>query len=1046
MNMNISNNGTMAGANIVHDNGGTRQFSSSRGSTDVSKRDMYKTMTDSLASYLERPVLIEAMEWGMGVTLYNSYNILDLIFAASPIKDKLQYFANISFNIEISLEVAANPFLYGMLMANWVPYPKYDGLIRDRGIFFEDNVEASQRQKIFIDASTSTGGTMTIPFYWPANYFSLVKDSPEDFGYLSVRQLNPLMHVTGADQKVTVYIRARLIDVRMHTSSNKPVGALTSMSLQADESPDDKLSSKATRLADLASSLTPYLGGYAIATEKAARVSAAALRAMGLSHPRSKEMIHQFENRPIGNLTNFNVPTNTPTLALDEHNEVTVDPTISGMSEDEMSFDYILKKETFIGTYDWDINDLEGTVLAFHRVHPMQWMYSSTGPEVHMSTLAYLSRMFQYWTGSLVFRFQIVISAWHRGKLRILHEPAHAINSEPSTWQTNVQSVIDITEDREFEITVSFAQAQEWLKVGDFDTLLPPFKTSVEGSTYTSTDLIESNGVLMLSVMNRLVIPDDTVTAPAHINVFVRAGDDFQLAAPTETHLDSLTLINNVSPPPAGRLQSVSGPTTNMIVSPIGNILQSSTGPPVPGFNRDVSPTVYAYLGTTSHPITLTVQKVTGTGTNITLSTSAGSSGAATYGSDGHATLTVPLPSGSGYAHVPITVGMDNNAFVKVISATIPVQSNHEWISAWGHTTAGRLDYDSVNDLNPSYAYPLTMLTTGAPGIFYVAGSSKHLYETANNGQPVFITYDGDIRIVNGTYNPTLVNFDDPGTIATAYYTPPGTGYGSGRVNIGTQYVDVGRIYNVLFCRNTTMSTQADEHVDNVAQPEMPGNLATLHDTTISDKIAYVYMGERVTHVRQMIGRPFHVSTSYIDRNNDGKYSRTYFGYTNIPSYPKGTQTPFNLMMACYNGWHGTTRTKYVLNYQGTDAPSYVVLFRPESGTAGLYYENVLYDLTLPTDRDSLFSTSTTLWSGATVTNPRLANEISAEFPYYYRFRFRSARPSDPSTSNTTTDYHVLAVENYSSSSPVLIERYFQPGEDLSFFNWMGTPVLYPSS
>jgi len=991
----------------------------------------------------------------MGLTLYNSYNFLSLILNSDPIKDKLQYFSNISFNIEISLEVAANPFLYGMLMANWVPYPKYDGLLRDRGLFYQDNVAASQRQKVFIDASTSTGGTMTIPFYWPANYFSLAKDNPDDFGYLSIRQLNPLMHVTGADQRVTVYIRARMVDVRLHTSTGRLVGSHPEMSLQAkthdivDEAPSDKLSSKATRLAKVAHSLTPLLGGYAIATEKAASTAAAALRAVGLSHPKSKELIHKMENRPIGNMSNFNTPCNATTLALDEQNEVTIDPTIVGMSEDEMSFQYILQKESFVGTNDWDINDAVGTVLALHNVHPMQWMYSSTGPEVHLSSLAYLSRMFQFWTGTIIFRFQIVTSAWHRGKLRVVHEPVYGFNTAPSSWQTNVQSIIDITENREFEIAVSFAQAQEWLKVGDFDLAVPPFHTNVEGLSYTPTALKESNGVLMLSVMNRLVIPDDTVTAPAHINVFVRAGADFQLAAPDETPLRNLTLIDTVVPPPAGRLQTMDLSTGNMITSPIGNVLQSSNGPAVPVFNRDVSPSVYAYLGDASHPVTMTVERIAGTGTTIQLSTSAGSSSVATYDSSHRATITVPMPTGTGYTHVPLTVTMDNNALVKVIASTIPVKENHEWKSAYGNTIYNRLDYDSVNDLNPSFPYPLTMLDGGAPAIYYVAGTAKHLYETANNGQPVFVTYAGDIKIVNGVYTPTLVNFDDAGTIVTGYYTPPSTGYGSTRVNIGSQFAVTGKVYNVIFCRTASMTVHSspsdvtDDHTDNVATPDHPGVLASLHDTQISDKVAFVYMGERVNHVRQIIGRHVHVSTDVLDRATPN-YSRAWFGHTNIPAYPTGFQTPFNLLMACYNGWHGTTRTKYVLNYQGSDPPAMAMIYRPQSGIATDYFTRSYFDLSNPTDRASLADSSSTLWSGATITNPRLANELSAEFPYYYRFRFRSARPLDPTSSNTTTDTHILVVDTYQSSTAVVIERYFQPGEDISFFNWMGTPVLYP--
>lgn len=1044
MNNNSNSSGTTMGANVVHESLGSRLNPSSRGDSNVGKRDMYISNVDTLASYLERPILIDALEWGMGVTLYESYPLLKNIIDAGPIKDKLKHFMNISFNIEVSLEVAANPFLYGMLLINWVPYPKHDGLLRDRGIFFEDNVEASQRQHIFIDASTSTGGKMVIPFYWPANYFNLVKDDPANFGYLSVRQLNPLMHVTGADQKVTVYIRAKMTNIHMHTSTSADVGAYKAMSLQSDESPNDKLSTAATRVADVASSLTPFLGGYAIATEKAARTSAAVLRALGLSHPKSKEMVHKMENRPLGNVSNFNVPCNALTLGLDEHNEVTVDPTICGMDVDEMSFDYILKKETFLGTYDWDINDSEGKVLATHRIHPMQWAKTTIGGEVHMTPLAYLSRLFQYWTGSLVFRFQIVVSAWHRGRLRLIHEPAYATSTPDTTWQTNIQSVIDITENREFEITVSFAQAQEWLQTQDYDSNTPPYILGGTNDAFSQSQLKESNGVLFLSVMNRLVIPDDTITAPAHINVFVRAGDDFQLACPIESPLQSLGL-SPVVPPPSGKIQSLSSREMSILVSPIGNATLSSTGPTVPVFNRDVTPTLYAYLGPTSHPATITVQKMSGTGTTITLHSSAGSSETATYNGSGLATVTVPLPSGSGYAHVPLTVTMDSNALVKAISADIPVQDNHEWVSAWRTSPTPKLYADSVNDLNPSSPYPLTMNTSGAPAIYYRDVSSNHFYETSNNGQPVFVTYAGDIRIVNGVYNPTLVNFDDGGTLVTGYYTPPTSGYAANNVNIGWQGLGsaTGVIYNVVFCHTVTpMAVQADEHTDEIGVETRPGTIATLHDTAIQRIIPSIYMGERITHVRQIIGRPYHSSTIVISRETLD-YTRAIRRRTNLPAKSDFQISPFTLMMSCYNGWHGSTRMRYILNYPESEPPTYVQIARNKVGVSGTADTNHDYDLSVVTVPNEMYETAPSLWSGACISNPRLANEISAEFPYYYRFRFRSCRPLNLNTSASSTDTHNLIVDSFQSTMPISVEQYFQPGDDISFFNWMGTPVLY---
>lgn len=1048
----------------MHDSGGAQSYSTSRGDMNVGQRDMYTSSVDSLTTYLERPVLVDTLDWGINITLYESYNILRSVLYAAPIENRLRNFANISFNLEISIEVSANPFLYGMLLMNWVPYPKYDGLLRDRGLFPEDSVAASQRQRLFIDASTSSGGKMTIPFFWPANYFSLAKDNPDDFGYLSVRQLNKLRHVSGQNQSVTVYIRARMTDVRMHTSTRAEVTQYPEMSLQADESPDDKLSSTATRVANIAGSLTPIFGSYAMATERAARFSAAALRALGLSHPRSKEMTHKLENRPLGNTSNFNTPSSALTLALDEHNEVTIDPQITGMNEDEMSFDYILKKESYIGTYEWTISDAEGSILAAHRVNPMQFAYSATGPEYHLAPIAYLSRLFQYWTGTIIFRFQIVISAWHRGRLRFIHEPIFANTLNDNMWQTNVQSIVDIAENREFEIEVSFAQAQEWLETGELDSALPSFFPKSSGTAYAPLGLKESNGTLLVAVMNKLVIPDDTIEAPAYINVYVRAGNDFQLACPRVT-MNGFSVKPQISPPPSGDLQNLNQKQVGMIRTPIGNIVDGTSAPPV--FNADTPPNIRAFLGPTSHPVTLTVEKIAGLGTTIQMSSTAGSSDVVSYDGSNRATVVIPMPTGAGYTDVTTSVEMDANALVKIVSATVPVKENQEWRSAFSNTPP----YDSINDMNPSVSWPLTMLNTGSPAIFYVAGSIRNLYQTSNNNQPVYITYNGDIKIVNGVYSPTLHTFDAE-SITTSSYVPPASGYGATRVNIGSQLTTAtGIVYNVVFLHDTSVSTQAnleetgypvlsgntedtdypvletqaDMKTEDVATPGNADLLSNLHDTQIDSKIAMIYMGEKMLHLRQILGRPIYIKTDILFRNSAG-YTRATYGNSNIPNYPAFDQTPLSLLMPCYNAWHGSTRMKYII-IQPVDAPaSFTILYRNSVGDHGEFATQFSYDLDNEVDRELYLATNPSFWGGAIITNPNLANEIQAEFPYYYRFRFRSSRTTDPTNSVTTSDVHTLIVDTYQDTRPILIERFFQPGEDFSLFNWMGTPVLYPTT
>jgi hypothetical protein len=1058
---NNSTNGMMGSANIVHDNPSALAWSSSRGTTQDASRENYSGDADSLASYLERPVLVVAKEWGIGVSLYEFYYPLQKILDSVPVRNKLQNFQNILFELELDFEVASNPFLYGMLMINWVPYSKYDGILRDRGLIYEDNVSASQRQKLFIDASTSSGGKMTIPFYWPSNYFNLVKDDPTSFGYLSVRQLNPLMHVSGVDQKVTVYIRARMINVKLHTSTTQTVGSQTEMSVQAkDESPSDKLSDTATRVASVAKSLRPVLGGYAIATEAAASSAAGILRAMGLSHPKSKEMVHKFENRPLGNTSNYNVPSSALTLGLDEQNEVTIDPQVASLAEDEMSLQYIMQKECFIGTYDWDITDDVGTILASHRVHPFQFMKNAGLGEWHLSPMAYIARMFQFWTGTIRFRFQIVCSKWHRGRLRIVHDPVYIGLVDDTTWQTNLQTVVDITDERDFTIDVKYVQGQMYCQTGTVSASPPSMWKKSDASDYTPPQLVDANGVLKVVVMNRLVIPDDTVSAPCHINVFVSAGPDFEVAVPKADDLGNLTVVKPTAAVGSQTMTSTQAVTSLIVGSGLATAFDATTKRMVSDI--PVNPTAstfpvvwYNSLGST-HTGTLRLVNTGASSVSLSATTAGGSS--VTTMPPGTATDVVikadpAQPTGTAALPVQLSHNGTGNIGFRIVGANLPVRPGYVWQSAIDSSyTYLKRDgqQDATSNPTPPPTYPVFFNLSGAPTIYWRSTGSTNLYQPGNNGAPVFFMCKGPVRVNDGIYGPTRATFNNTNPGVVSNLPDQGSGYSNDTFQLSQDFATSttvrGVVYDAMFLV-PALTTQADEQDEDIANPESPPTQAVLHDASVPQQNPFVYFGERVLHIRQMIGRPFY-HTSYSLSGNTTTMRRHTLTETDIPEYPGvdgliAATSVFNLMMACYNGWRGTIRSKYVFNGVPGSMP---ILARLERRTAGFNTRsqvNADYDITTTAGLAALRTANSSMWGGVIITNPQLANELHAEFPYYYRFRFRNARPSKIAGSTRTTNCHSLTTYNMGGGGTILLDRYVQPGEDFTLLNWMGTPVLY---
>jgi hypothetical protein len=151
------------------------------------------------------------------------------------------------------------------------------------------------------------------------------------------------------------------------------------------------------------------------------------------------------------------------------------------------------------------------------------------GKNTHFLTaMAGASMPFKYWNGSLTFRFQIVASAFHRGRLAIVYDP----DATASVREDNVAytEILDISTNRDFTITIGANQDKLMIERGDPNAVSVPFSTL--GLTSNPG---YGNGTIALYVLNELTIPDTgtTVNNDISVNVFVKAGDDFEVFMPS---------------------------------------------------------------------------------------------------------------------------------------------------------------------------------------------------------------------------------------------------------------------------------------------------------------------------------------------------------------------------------------------------------------------------------------------------------------------------------------------------------------------------------
>jgi hypothetical protein len=146
---------------------------------------------------------------------------------------------------------------------------------------------------------------------------------------------------------------------------------------------------------------------------------------------------------------------------------------------------------------------------------------------------------FEKWTGTINYRFQVVASTFHRGRLRVVYDPCFVVGAE---YNINSQHIIDITESCDFTISVSNQQPMTLLEHHQ-----PGFDSSTQvHSTTRYTTVEQGNGVIAVFVLNELTTPNSTVNNSVSVNVFISAGDDFEVFIP------SAHISNFVFKPQAG--------------------------------------------------------------------------------------------------------------------------------------------------------------------------------------------------------------------------------------------------------------------------------------------------------------------------------------------------------------------------------------------------------------------------------------------------------------------------------------------------------------
>lgn len=544
---------------IAHQNDATTQLA---GFTDA-----------QLGDFLSRPLKLFQFSWTPETQLFERFNPWEEFFFNEDVKDKLNRFRNLRCNLKLKVLVNGNSFYYGRALLSYNPYTENDDITLNRAFFQQDLIQASQKPHILLDPCSSQGGEMTLPFIWPENYLDITRENwPIFMGDCVIHDFDVLRHANGGTDPITVSIFAWVENLTLavpttsrvqsgktdrpldefgfpipfqrqsQVASRKKQTKKISNTVDGSEFKKDGLISKpASAIAKAADALSmiPMFSPYAKATSMVAEKIGQVARIFGYSRPQVLEDTRSYVPRFVGNLANSDAAENLVKLSLDSKNELSIDTRIMGLGgHDELTVNSIAQRPSFWRQFDWPESATADTLLASMEVSPhcIQTLFAAPVVEYHMTALAFAVAPFEAWQGTIKYRFNVVCSEYHRGRLRLVYEP-RALPLGAVPYNQTYSTIIDITEDRDFEYEVKWADVRAWgsLSGASGNAQFSTFSPATGGN-------LTDNGTLSVYVVNELATPS-TTPADVKIQVWVSAGDDFAVSIPAPTSLNTASVF-----------------------------------------------------------------------------------------------------------------------------------------------------------------------------------------------------------------------------------------------------------------------------------------------------------------------------------------------------------------------------------------------------------------------------------------------------------------------------------------------------------------------
>jgi hypothetical protein len=499
----------------------------------------------TLDEFFKRPIKIASYDWAVGgAGLNQSFNPWSLYFENPRVINRISNYKLMRSKLHVKATISGNGFHYGRCVLTYNPFPDRDNMTVDRTFIEADFVAASQRPHIYLDPTNSQGGELILPFFYYKNVMDITISDWQGLGELVLADIQGLKHANGASDTVTINIFAWAEDAKFAIPTHQEPNTIVA---QADEYGKGPISRVAGVVAAAAGKLTsiPPIAPFARATEIGATAAGALATLFGYSRP---VMLEHCQYRPNtkGSFAVTNASDDVMKLTVDQKQELSIDPRTAGLANvDELGINYIAARESYFTQFPWAVGTADETLLYNAVVDPGLFRLANTS-EYHLPASAFAALPFKFWRGSMKFRFQVVCSKYHKGRIKVVYDPAGTAGAT-AEYNTAYTTIVDIADTTDFTVTVGWGQATSYRESLPIASVVESLITNTTALTYDSSSAVYGNGTIAVYVVNELTVPDTTVNNDINVNVFVSMGDDFEVAVPDSGNLRRVRYTNRTN-------------------------------------------------------------------------------------------------------------------------------------------------------------------------------------------------------------------------------------------------------------------------------------------------------------------------------------------------------------------------------------------------------------------------------------------------------------------------------------------------------------------